>query len=471
MRRFGRANSETGGKIKTMIHARRLSAIALLALLMVPAAGCRASEEEDTGGATTTYTVARGNLTVDVSASGNLAFSTEEDLAFEMAGTVEDIFVEEGDSVTEGQVVATLDTADWEKQLRSYQMSLLSAKLSLKQAEVALDKAKRATSTSITGDVLIRDCCDDDEIEMAEMQVEQAEMKLEDAQTSLDEHLALSPQIVAPFDGFVTGVNAEGGDEVMKGTVAMTITDPNKFEVDILVSENDIAQIEEGMKAEVTVDVLSITLPAEVTYIAPNAAISSGVVNYEVTVAVATLEEYAAQLQEQMSTAQQQMERSRQEFTSGEMPEQLKEAIEAGDMTEEEAAALLERMQSGTGQMQMPSATASVEGISLRHGFSVSITLIVAERSNVLVVPNAAISTAGGRAFVNVVAADGSEEQRQVTTGVSDWQYTEILDGLVEGEVIKTSGTIVPATTGQMGGPGGGGMMIPGVAVSGGPRR
>ena len=456
-----------------MIHARRLSYLALLALLLPAVAGCSGDNDAQTGGATSTYTVARGNLTVDVSASGNLAFAAEEDLAFEMAGTVQDIFVSEGQSVTTDMVVATLDTSDWEKQLRSHEMSLLSARLSLRQAEVALDQAKRTTSTSITGDVVIRGCCDDDEIAMKEMQLELAVMKLEDAQTTLDEHLALSPQVVAPFDGFITKVNVEGGDEVMKGTVAMTVTDPNRFEVDILVSENDIGQIREGMQAEVTVDVLSITLPAEVTFIAPTATVSSGVVNYKVTIRVATLEEYSAQLQQQMSATRQQMERAGQESASGEMSEQLKQAIESGDITEEEAAALMERMQSGAGPqasagtLQPPSVASLLEGIQLRDGLSVTVTLIVADKSGVLLVPNSAISTAGGRSLVTVIASDGSEEERQITTGVSNWQFTEVTNGVTEGEVIKTSGAVTGATFPQGGRPG---VIVPGVAVGGGPR-
>jgi membrane fusion protein, macrolide-specific efflux system len=441
-----------------MTHARRFSYLALLVLLALPIVGCSQGDDGETSDETSNYTVARGDLIVEVSASGNLAFSAEEELAFEMAGTVQDIFVSEGESVTEGMVVATLDTSDWEKQLRSYTLSLLSARLSLRQAESALEDAKTSARTSITGDVVVQDCCDDDQIELNEMQVEQAVLRLEDAQASLDEHLALSPQVVAPFDGFVTQVNVDGGDEVMKGTVAMTITDPNRFEVDILVSENDIAQLAEGMRAEVTVDVLSVTLPAEVSYIAPTATISSGVVNYQVTIEVATLEEYAAQLQEQMSSARQQMQTSREEVASGEMPEQLRQAIEAGDITEEEAAALLERTQSGAGPqsdagtVQTPSVASILEGIALRDGLSVTVTLIVADKTDVLLVPNASISTAGGRASVTVIAADGTVEQRQVTTGVSNWQFTEITDGLAEGEIIETSGAVVDTSTFTQGG-------------------
>ena len=124
-----------------MIRGKRVTLLLLCTLLALPIIGCASDEEGEEGDGSEEYTVTRGNLTVDVSASGNLAFSTEEDLAFDMAGTVEDVFVEEGDAVTENQVVATLDTSDWEEKLRSLQMSVLSADISMKQAGMALENA------------------------------------------------------------------------------------------------------------------------------------------------------------------------------------------------------------------------------------------------------------------------------------------------------------------------------------------
>ena len=62
----------------------------------------------------------------------------------------------------------------------------------------------------------------------------------------MDEAKSLSPIIIAPFDGFITKVNVEGGDEVYKGTVAMQIADPNQFEAKILVTEEDIFSVSWG---------------------------------------------------------------------------------------------------------------------------------------------------------------------------------------------------------------------------------
>ena len=411
-----------------MIQAKRVAFLALSTLLALSLTGCTGDGEGEEGGEAGTVTVTRGDIVVDVAASGNLAFSTQEDLAFEMAGTVEDISVEIGDSVTEGQVVAILDTSNWEDQLRALRTSVLSAEIGLEQSEYALEQAEAETMITITGDVVVRECCDDEDIAIKEKQVEMARQRLEDAQADLDEALALSPEIVVPFDGFVTHVNVEGGDEVMKGHVAVTIADPEKFEALILVSENDILQVAEGTQARVSVDAQSgVILPAEVTDVAPTASIQSGVVNYEVTVDVASLDEVAAQMEERLAQGYQQSD-------SDEMQERLKEALESGEITEEELAAMQEAMQSR--QSTQP-PVAMFESIQLREGLTVTVTLIVAEKTDVLLIPNAAISSTAGRTTVTVIAEDETEDERQIVTGVSNWQYTEVVDGLEEGDVLK----------------------------------
>jgi len=376
-------------------------------------------------------TVERGDLSVDIAASGNLALSVKEGLAFEISGTVEEILVEEGDSVEEGQVLATLDTSEWETELITLEYNLL-------QAEQALDEAEEKTT-------------DPKEIEMKELQVELAEKRL-------DEALDASPEITAPFDGFITNVNVEGGDEVTKGTVAVTLADPDKFEVDILVSEMDVFQLEVGGTAYVEVDAMEeMTLPAEITHISPTATISSGVVNYEVKLEVQSLE---AVMQEQQQARQEMMGN----ITSGELPEQLRQAVEDGQITQEEAEEMMEQTQEGQVGQQGQVPTTIPEDFQLREGLTVTVSIIVDERSDVLLVPNGAITTVARQTYVQVLSADGTIEQRAITTGISDWQYTEVTSGLSEGEkvIITTTSSSTTTTTQQPNRPEGG-MLIPGM--------
>jgi len=393
-------------------------------------------------------TVQRGDLTVDITASGNLALSRMEDLAFDIPGraqeiTVEEIIVEEGDSVEEGQLLARLDMSEWDDVLTNLGLDLLQAEINLENAELSLAKAEAATITLITGDIIYSNNFDDEEIDILELRLVLAEAQLEDAQKVLEEALEKSPDITAPFDGFITKVNVEGGDEVLPGTVAVTIADPDQFEADILVSEMDIFDLEMGGDATVQIDAMtSLILPAKVTHISPTAIIQSGVVNYTVKVELEPLEALMQQQQEAMP-----------DIPSGELPEPIKQAIEEGQMTQEEAEAMLEQMQQARQEQQ-----ATFENFQLREGLTVTVSIIIEEATDVLLVPNGAITTQGWQSYVQVMSADGTTEERLITTGISNWQYTEVTEGLSEGEqVVVTQGTA--STTQQEGPPGG--MMIP----------
>jgi len=94
--------------------------------------GC-GSEDNTAAAQSQTATVTRGSLTVDITAAGNLALSRTEDLAIDLfypagtKGTVASVLVEEGDTVSEGDVLVTLDTAEWEDQLKVMKKALDAA--------------------------------------------------------------------------------------------------------------------------------------------------------------------------------------------------------------------------------------------------------------------------------------------------------------------------------------------------------
>ena len=434
-------------KVTKIILALILGGIGIVSL------GCLGESDSESVPETQLATVQRGDLTVDISAAGNLALSRKEELAFEMAGTVEDILVEEGESVEEGQVLASLDTSEWEDELRALELQviakqrdLLQAKINLESAEYALDKAEEETTTSIVGDVIVTESADDWEIdikelqvELAEARVEDAERELEEAREELEEALGKSPKIIAPFDGFITKVNVEGGDEVLKGTVAVELADPSRFEADILVSEMDILQVKLGGEAWVQVDALQgMSLPAEVTHVSPTATIQSGVVNYKVKVELQSLE---AAMQEWQQARQEAMP----DITSGELPERLRQAIEEGRLTEEQAEEVMKQRQQEQGEQQ-GAPPMILEDFQLREGLTVTVSIVIAQRNDVLLVPNGAITSQGGQTYVQVVLPDDTIEDRAVTIGISNWQYTEVTDGLSEGEkVVVLQGTTTPS--------------------------
>jgi multidrug efflux pump subunit AcrA (membrane-fusion protein) len=512
--------------------------------------GCGSEPEEAGIGETQVVTVERGDLTIDITAAGNLALSRMEDLAIDLfyqEGTIEEVMVEEGDAVAEGVALVRLDTEEWEDELGALEDQVTAKERDLLQAEINLQTAEQnlknaqdnqaakelallnaqissdqadynlsvAEETHVWPDLQIAEAdvekaeafldyaleggwgsvitraqaeleaaeqvydalvqgYDTEEVAIKKMQVEAAELSLiqagedlnevakdmavkelqltlnqgrledakkalTDAQEELDKAKEKSPLIEAPFDGFITTVNVEGGDEVLTGTVVVQLADPNKFEADIMVSEMDILQVKLGGEAWVQVDAMSgLILPAEVIHISPTATIQSGVVNYEVKVEVKSLE---AVMQKRQTAVK--------DISSGELPEKLKQAIESGQMTQEQADEMMEQMQQGQGGQQGQVPAAISEDFQLREGLTVTVTILVDERTDVLLVPSSAIIRRGTEAYIQVVNGDATEE-RAIETGVSDWQFTEVIDGLSEGEqVVVPKNTSTTTSTAQ----------------------
>lgn len=69
-------------------------------------------------------------------------------------------------------------------------------------------------------------------------------------------------------------------------------------------------------------------------------------------------------------------------------------------------------------------------------GYSADVEVVLAVRDNVLRVPTPAL-TEGGR--VLVAGTDGRLSERKIRTGLSNWEYTEVLEGIVAGERVVTS--------------------------------
>jgi len=450
--------------------------------LAVPMSGCAFRSKESTEVENQVVTVERGDITIDIPAAGNLSYSLKKDLAFDMAGTVEEVLVKVGDSVEEGQVLAKLDASEWEEQLSSKELDLIQAEINLKQAEIALDKAenpytedeiekakqavKDAKEQLNWDEDLLADAIqqgygsssekvhqlqmqvdtdernlddakdklyemlyvrDQDDIEIKGMQVQIAEGRLESAQKAIDEATA-SPEITAPFDGFITQINIEGGDEVTKGTVAMQIADPTRFEAELLVSETNIFKVKLGGEAQVQLDVMpALSLPASVTYISPTATIQSGVVNYEVTVELESLETIRQQQQQQAT------EEGR--TTQGQTEERMGQWQQRAGVEPEQTPAIIP------------------EDFQLKEGLTITVSIVVEEKNDVLLVPNRAITYQGIEAYVQVVSPDGTIEPRLIQTGISDSQNTEVTSGLSEGEqvVIPQTTTTTPTTSEQTG--------------------
>src|SRR5687767_11646153 len=113
-----------------------------LALVVISVAGFIFTRGE---GITTRYVtqeVTRGNLTVTVTATGNLEPRNQVDIGSELSGTIRSVEVDVNAAVKAGQLLAVLDTSRLNAQVLQAQSSLASAEARVVQSTAGLKEAR-----------------------------------------------------------------------------------------------------------------------------------------------------------------------------------------------------------------------------------------------------------------------------------------------------------------------------------------
>jgi macrolide-specific efflux system membrane fusion protein len=234
----------------------------------------------------------------DIAATGSVAASTAWDLAFGSASATSDptasssgttttptstdsdtwnvtaVKVKVGDVVAPGQVLATATNATLAADVTAAKKDVESANLQLLVARDAFDAATQTSQIRQTHAQLLS----------AENSLAQASLKYRNLLKTAALH-----SLTAPAGGTVTAVNIRTGADAPSGA-AITV-DATSYQVTADVVESDVAKIELGQAADVTVDAVNADLPGTVSAIAPTAVSSSSsnsVVSYAVTVDLAS---------------------------------------------------------------------------------------------------------------------------------------------------------------------------------------
>jgi multidrug efflux pump subunit AcrA (membrane-fusion protein) len=337
--------------------------------------------------------------------------------------------------------------AYWKNEITNIQIEIANFKVDL--TNLLADPAHSGAATSVA-DIKAKQRA----VDQAQAQLVNAQNNVADAQSALDDAQNSAQEIQAPYKGLITKVNVNSGDIVSRSTNLIEIAEPDKFIANILVTERDVMSINLNGNATVAFDALTgLNFPATITKIAPLATISQGVVNYNVTVELTSTTPIfnrpaGIQTPSQTGTAGSTATRT-PTATPNQQAGSSSDTPPTNNSTGVAAA--------GTS----PSGSRASINISLKDGLSATVTIIIQEKDNVILVPTRAITRTNGVSTVQVVKGTATET-RTVKTGLSDSSNIEITEGLSEGEqvLVKTSSTTNSNSFG-IGGPGGGAFRIP----------
>lgn len=226
-----------------------------------------------------TRPVARGDLTVVVSATGNLAPTNQVTVGSELSGTIVEVLVDNNDRVSKGQVLARLDPSRLQDAVRQSTAALQSAQASLNQAEATQAQSRAALRRQeqvyrISGgkvpsgtemDVARADYAR----AVAGVGTGRAAVDQARAQLSSDQTQLIKAMIKSPVDGVVLSRSIEPGQTVaasFNAPVLFTIAeDLRRMRLEVKVDEADVGQVAQGQRATFEVDAFpGRTFPAMV---------------------------------------------------------------------------------------------------------------------------------------------------------------------------------------------------------------
>ncbi|MBU3155375.1 efflux RND transporter periplasmic adaptor subunit [Clostridium estertheticum] len=189
-------------------------------------------------GMTASADIAATGGTISSTGTAELNYIKKQLVTSITGGTVENVAVKQNQTVSSGQVLVTMSSADIARAKENSDLQLENA-----QATVAL-KTKQ-----------------------------------------LDNY-----KIIAPIDGVITKMSNKVGDTLKAGDELSDVSDPKQMEFDIPVDELDIAKLKVGQKTSISVDALPATTKTPVTGVVGKIAVTgvseSGVTTFVVTIKI-----------------------------------------------------------------------------------------------------------------------------------------------------------------------------------------
>ncbi|WP_340200375.1 efflux RND transporter periplasmic adaptor subunit [Ascidiimonas sp. W6] len=292
-----------------------------------------------------------------------------------ISGIIEKIYIESGDMVTEGDLIAEIRVVPNLSALNNAKNAIQTNKIALQNQERVFNRQKELHYKGVVS----RN--DYETSETAYLQAKQsyaaAVENFEIVKTGTTKGMknAANTNIRATSSGMVLEVPVELGNQVIEsnnfndGTTIATLADTDKMIFKGKVDESEVGKIKENLPLEITVGAIeNKTFNAVLDYIAPKGILENGAVQFE-----------------------------------------IKGTLQKSDST------------------------------FIRAGLSANASIILAKAENVLAIKEALVQFDPETKipFVEIETGDQQFERRDITLGISDGIYTQVTSGIQEGDRIK----------------------------------
>jgi len=227
-----------------------------------------------------------GTATV-LNASGYVTPRLRATVSSKITGKVTEVLIEEGKSVTEGQIVGRLDDSNArhdlelsQAQLESSRRALAETEARLKLASITLQRMKTLAAEGVESQSTLDSARADADALVAHLAQQRQDIAVAEQNVAVKQQNVDDTIIRAPFSGMVTTKDAQPGEMIspvsagggFTRTGICTVVDMKSQEIQVDVSESYIARVTPGQRVEATLDAYpDWHIPAHVILAVPTA--------------------------------------------------------------------------------------------------------------------------------------------------------------------------------------------------------
>jgi len=253
--------------------------VVIIVVVVVSVTGKKKTTEQEGGKKTPTAVAKIDDISIVLDEVGEIRPVKEVNVKSKLSGRISKMFVEEGEPIHVGDIIAEIEPDMAQAQtLSRIKSTLKTTEINLENAQKDYESSKELYDKSLISDEEWRDA--QNALKLGQISYDSA---LE--QYKLVEEIGITEtnmKVTAPVSGMIIHKNVEEGEMVVSsesysgGTVLITIADLSQMIILTDINEVDIGKISLGREAKITIDAFpDKKFGGEIIHISPMAAIGN----------------------------------------------------------------------------------------------------------------------------------------------------------------------------------------------------
>lgn len=170
---------------------------------------------------------------------GLIQAQQESQLSFQSVGKIEKLYVDDGETIRKGQLLAQLNTETLQAQRKELQAKLDLAEIKLKLAKKNYERVATATSKNAYSEQQEDEALST--LKIAETEISITQSQLQQLSIAIE-----NTRIIAPYDGLVTKRLLDAGNTVHAGQTVFSIQTTSNYEARIGIPGQALKHLEIG---------------------------------------------------------------------------------------------------------------------------------------------------------------------------------------------------------------------------------